>query len=122
MCAIKNLSAKPYLIDITLLREKVPSWNVYPFSLPVVRNLTTLQFHPAVTFFIGENGTGKSTLLEAIAQLLRYNPEGGNKNTLFSTRETHSNLCNFLRKIEIGMSKNFSSCAKAKEFGNKKCH
>jgi len=97
LCAIKNLSAKPYLIDITLLREKVPSWNVYPFSLPVVRNLTTLQFHPAVTFFIGENGTGKSTLLEAIAQLLRYNPEGGNKNTLFSTRETHSNLCNFLK-------------------------
>jgi predicted ATPase len=95
--AIKNLSAKPYLIDITLLREDVPSFDDYPFSLPAVRNLHTLRFHPDVTFFIGENGTGKSTLMEAIAQLLRYNPEGGNKNTLFSTRETHSNLYKYMR-------------------------
>jgi predicted ATPase len=93
----KNLTAKPYLIDISLLRDQVPSWNEYPFSLPVVQSLETLRFHPDVTFFIGENGSGKSTLLEAIAQLLRYNPEGGNKNTIFSTRETHSNLYNYLK-------------------------
>lgn len=92
-----DFSAKPYLIDITLLRDKIPSWEEYPFSLPVVRALETLKFHPDVTFFIGENGTGKSTLLEAIAQLMRFNPEGGSKNTLFSTRETHSNLMEYLK-------------------------
>lgn len=93
----RNLVAKPYLIDVTLLYESVPSFDEYPFSLPVVRNLKTLTFHPDVTFFVGENGTGKSTLMEAIAALLRYNPEGGNKNTLFSSRETHSELYNHLR-------------------------
>ena len=92
-----NFSDKPYLIDITLLRDQVPSWNEYPFSLPVVQNLETLRFHPDVTFFIGENGMGNSTLLEAIAQILRFNPEGGNKNTLFSTWETHSNLNDYLK-------------------------
>jgi len=39
----------------------------YPFALPLVRNLDTLTFGAAVTFFVGENGTGKSTILEAIA-------------------------------------------------------
>jgi predicted ATPase len=92
-----NFSAKPYLIDITLLRDKVPSWEAYPFSLPVLRSLETLKFHPDVTFFIGENGMGKSTLLEAIAQLAGFNPEGGSKNTLFATRETHSNLVDYLK-------------------------
>ena len=92
-----NFASKPYLIDITLLREKVPSWEEYPFNLPVVRSLETFKFHPDVTFIVGENGSGKSTLLEAIAQLVGYNAEGGNKNTRFSTRETHSNLCDFLK-------------------------
>lgn len=93
----KNINAKPYLIDITLLRDNVLSFNEYSFSLPAVRNLRTLKFHPDVTCLIGENGTGKSTLMEAIAQLLKFNPEGENKNTLFSTRETHSNLYKHLR-------------------------
>jgi predicted ATPase len=91
------LSEKPYLIDISLLRDQVQAWNEYPFSVPVVKSLDTLSFHPDVTFFIGENGTGKSTLLEAIAQVLRFNPEGGTKNSLFSTRDTHSNLHDYLK-------------------------
>jgi predicted ATPase len=95
--AKNGFSAKPYLIDITLRRDNVPSWEEYPFSLPVMRTLETLSFHPDVTFLIGENGMGKSTLLEAIAQLARFNPEGGSKNTLFSTRETHSNLADYLK-------------------------
>ncbi|MDZ7359353.1 MAG: AAA family ATPase [candidate division KSB1 bacterium] len=90
-------SEKPFLIEITLLRDKVPSFEKYPFCLSVVKHLRTLAFHPNVTFLIGENGTGKSTLLEAIAVALRYNPEGGTTNVMFSTRETHSNLHEYLR-------------------------
>ena len=93
----KNFSSKPYLIDIALQRDKVPTWEEYPFSLPVVRNLETLRFHPNVTFLIGENGTGKSTLLEAIAKILGFNAEGGTKNSIFSTRDTHSVLCDYLK-------------------------
>jgi predicted ATPase len=36
---------------------------------------------------VGENGTGKSTLLEAIAIAFGFNPEGGTKNFRFSSRE-----------------------------------
>ena len=92
-----SLTAKPYLIDVTLQREKVPDWGAYPFTLPVVQHLERLAFHADVTFLIGENGTGKSTLLEAIAQVMGFNPEGGTKNSLFATRNTHSNLVEYLK-------------------------
>ena len=49
----------------------------FPFSIPAIRRLEHLEFHPAVTFFIGENGTGKSTLLEAIAVKAGFSAEGG---------------------------------------------
>ena len=41
--------------------------DTFPFSVPAIRTLPELQLDTAVTFFVGENGTGKSTLLEAIA-------------------------------------------------------
>jgi predicted ATPase len=80
---------KPLLMEVTLLRDQVASFEEYPYLLPAVRHLKTLKLHPAVTFIVGENGTGKSTLLEAIAVALRINPEGGSKNFNFSTRSTH---------------------------------
>jgi predicted ATPase len=80
-----------------LLRERITNPNAYPYNLPAVRHLTTLAFHPRVTFFIGENGSGKSTLLEAIAVACGLNPEGGSHNFNFSTRESHSGLHSCLR-------------------------
>jgi predicted ATPase len=53
--------------------------------------------NPRVSFFVGENGTGKSTLLEAIAVVEGFNPEGGSRNFNFATRESHSELCQCLR-------------------------
>ncbi len=67
------------------------------FSLPAVRSLECLEFHPKVTFFVGENGTGKSTLLEAIAVAWGFNAEGGSKNFGFATRSSHSELFKYLR-------------------------
>jgi predicted ATPase len=71
----------------------------YIFDLPVVKNLIRkeqLPFKNKVTFFIGENGTGKSTLLEAIAVVGGFNAEGGTRNINFATEETHSDLCQYL--------------------------
>ena len=51
-----------FVSRITLRRDKVESFNRYPFSLPVVRSLESIDLHPKVTYFIGENGSGKSTL------------------------------------------------------------
>ncbi|MGA2584888.1 MAG: AAA family ATPase, partial [Tepidisphaeraceae bacterium] len=61
------LNDRHFLASIYLVRDQVPSFKEYPFSLPAVSALETLTFHPSVTFLIGENGSGKSTLLEAIA-------------------------------------------------------
>ncbi|WP_434113867.1 AAA family ATPase [Paraburkholderia caffeinilytica] len=86
-----------YISRISLLREKVESFDRYPFSLPAVRTFDSLVPHPKVTFLIGENGSGKSTLLEAIAVSMGFNPEGGTKNFNFGTRTSHSNLAGYLR-------------------------
>ena len=59
--------------------------NQYPFSLEIIKNLKSISFPTQVTFFIGENGTGKSTLLEAIAYHAGFGAEGGSKNISFKT-------------------------------------
>ena len=89
---MKAFEAKHYLLEVLLLREKVPSFDQFPFNLPAVRNLDRLVLHPAVTFLVGENGTGKSTLMEAIAVACGFNPEGGTRNFNFATHASHSVL------------------------------
>lgn len=86
-----------FVSRITLLRDKVESFDQYPFSLPVVRALEHIDLHPHVNFFVGENGSGKSTLLEAIAVSLGFNAEGGSKNFSFGTRASHFDLHRYLR-------------------------
>jgi predicted ATPase len=94
------VSARPYLRGVSLRREDVASYDSYPFSIPAVRELRGLEFHPDVTFIIGENGCGKSTLLEAIAAAWGFNPEGGTVNFRFSTRASHSELHTHLRLVK----------------------
>lgn len=86
-----------YLRSMTLLRDEVPSFSRYPFELPAVAAMEKLDFHPKVTYIVGENGMGKSTLLEAVAVALGFNPEGGTLNFTFSTAATHSELYRYLR-------------------------
>ncbi|MBE6611091.1 MAG: hypothetical protein E7632_01250 [Ruminococcaceae bacterium] len=76
----------------------------YLLALPVTRHLKRLTFDADVTFFAGENGTGKSTLIEAIAVRCGFNAEGGSRNFNFTTRKSHSALCAFL-EIEPGRKK-----------------
>lgn len=86
-----------FLRSVTLKRDTLPSLDEYPFCLPAVRHLDRIDFHPRVTFLVGENGTGKSTLLEAIAVAAGMNAEGGGRNFNFSTRASHSPLHEYLR-------------------------
>ena len=92
--------AEQYVRAIKLRRDKIESYDQYPFSLPVVRDLDTLDLHPAVTFLVGENGSGKSTLMEALAVAWGFNAEGGTKNFRFGTRASHSVLHEYLRLIK----------------------
>jgi predicted ATPase len=79
------------LKDIYFNKDKV-DLNTYPFSLPFFGNSDKIRIHPNVTYLVGENGTGKSTLLEAIAVASGFNPEGGTVNFNFNTRPSHSIL------------------------------
>ncbi len=63
----------------------------YPLDLAVVQTVAQLQFG-AVTVLAGDNGSGKSTLIEAIAVAAGFNAEGGSRNLLFKTNDTHSRL------------------------------
>ncbi len=82
------------------LSEPVPREN-YLAELPAVRHLSDrgIEFHKQVTFFVGENGVGKSRLLEAIALCSGFNAEGGTINFTFSTRASHSDLYRYLRLV-----------------------
>lgn len=81
-----------FLRSIRLERSQVDAWNTYPFSLEIVMGLEELALDPRVTILVGENGTGKSTLLEAISVAWGLNAEGGSRNMHFSTRQSHSSL------------------------------
>lgn len=62
--------------------------NSYVRDIAALRSVKSLDFERSVTFFVGENGTGKSTLLEAVAVAYGFNPEGGSINFNFSTKDT----------------------------------
>ncbi|CDO04798.1 cytochrome c biogenesis protein CcmA [Oceanobacillus picturae] len=86
-----------FIKSMELKRDHIPSYNRFPFDLPVIRHLDKLAFHPNVTYIVGENGMGKSTLLEGIAVASGFNPEGGTRNFNFSSYDSHSELDNYLR-------------------------
>lgn len=91
------LSSNLYLRSVAISKE-IPKGN-YLKELQVVKNLTemrSLSFSKNVTFFVGENGVGKSTLIEAIAVAMGFNPEGGTKNFNFATMESHSDLHTYM--------------------------
>ncbi|MBU1343007.1 MAG: AAA family ATPase [Proteobacteria bacterium] len=56
-----------YLKQADIHQEKFPVQNYYPFNLKIFQNTKQIKFNTPVTLFIGENGTGKSTLLKALA-------------------------------------------------------
>lgn len=92
--------SRQFLRAMVLRRDRVPSFDTYPYCIPALRELTRIDFHEHVTFLVGENGMGKSTLLEALAGLLGMNPEGGGVNFRFATAApTESDLADCLRLV-----------------------
>ncbi|OCW58743.1 AAA family ATPase [Hoeflea olei] len=70
----------PFLKRLTLVEDKIAGKTGYPFDLPWLRDDSfDLRFSTPVTILIGENGTGKSTLVEAIAALCGFDEAGGGK-------------------------------------------
>jgi len=69
----------------------------YPFNIPSIKNGIELNFTNNVTFFVGENGSGKSTILEAVAEICGFNLSGGNKNHNYNFHQTESELSSAMK-------------------------
>jgi predicted ATPase len=71
----------------------------HPWDLPAIAQLADgLELHPQVTYLIGENGSGKSSLLAAIAMAAGMNPEGGSSGYLFPTEGREAETYAFSRR------------------------
>ena len=92
-----DMDSKLIIKRITLEKDKIESFDRYPFNIEVVKDFKELEFDTPVTFFVGENGVGKSTFIEAIAVSLGLPPEGGTENFHYETKNTTSELSDYLR-------------------------
>jgi predicted ATPase len=61
-----------FLKRVWLGTDQITDADAYPFSLPYLHGEVELRFEKAITIIAGENGAGKSTILEGIAALAGY--------------------------------------------------
>jgi predicted ATPase len=88
----------PYLRRLTLIESDVQNFDQFPYSLPVIGGLD-IRFRKPITFFVGENGSGKSTIIETIADLAGLPISGGGHNELDAGHgpDHESELANAMR-------------------------
>ena len=87
----------PFLKRLSFREERVKA-DGFPFDIPAFqRGKLVLDFERAITIFVGENGTGKSTLIEGIAGQCGFNLNGGNRNHVYSSDFSSSPLSHALR-------------------------
>lgn len=105
------------------IREAAIDWDVVPRDsylrdISALKGLDRLAFESNVTFFAGENGTGKSTLLEGIAVAYGFNAEGGTMNYQFSTYQDVSELEEAIRLVKGYRKRNSGYFFRAESFFN----
>jgi predicted ATPase len=87
----------PFLKRLSFLAERVNA-DEFPFDIPAFqRGKLVLDFERPITIIVGENGTGKSTLIEGIAAQCGFNLSGGNRNHVYSSELNSSPLSHALR-------------------------
>ena len=91
-----------FIESVRFIDEESINWDTYPFTIPAVLALPKISLKNPINIFVGENGSGKSTIVEALAGMLGINAEGGSKNYNFSTTQTDSIL-----KEHLGAKRSF---------------
>lgn len=97
--------------------ERIPE-SSYLYGIPSLKGLREIPFQRPVTFFAGENGSGKSTILEGIAVACGFNPEGGSRNYAFSTYDSHSELGNAITVVRGVKKSKWGYFLRAESFYN----
>lgn len=92
-----------FMRGIKIVWERIAKES-YLWGIPSIKSLNSLNLNQPITFFVGENGSGKSTLLEGIAVASGFNAEGGTKNYMFATHDSHSELHRAI-EVERGIKK-----------------
>jgi predicted ATPase len=90
------------------------------FSVPAIGSLEELVLRSRICFFAGENGTGKSTLLEAIAVHYGFGREGGTRNFRNDSTESNHSVDPLVRALRLSFDKRFGAgyCLRAESFFN----
>jgi predicted ATPase len=88
----------------------------YPFSIPAVHQIESMMFDTPVTYLVGENGSGKSTITEAIAVAADFSAEGGTKNYSFETQNTTSSLKDSVRLVRGAIREKYGYFLRAESF------
>jgi predicted ATPase len=89
---------QPPVVRVSVSRDHRPDPAAWPMTVPAVAQLVRrgLDLDPGVTFLVGENGSGKSTIVEAVAMAYGLSPEGGSVQGAHSTRPSESGLSSAL--------------------------
>ncbi len=108
---------RQFIQRIQIHWDKIDKYS-YLRQISAIKNLRSMEFRKPITFFVGENGSGKSTMLEAIAVAAGFNPEGGTKNYSFSTYDSHSQLCDAVKIIRGARREGWGYFLRAESFYN----
>ena len=82
LAAVRPILGSPFLTHVSLRKDRIEP-DVHPFDIPILQDGLSLSLTSLVTFLVGENGTGKSTLLEALAWSVGFGAHGGNRDHQF---------------------------------------
>jgi predicted ATPase len=94
---VKSNLPPPFLKRLTFIEECVKA-DEFPFAIPAFqRGKLELNFERPITIIVGENGTGKSTLLEGIAGQCGFNLSGGSRNHVFNRDQEQPTIARALR-------------------------
>jgi predicted ATPase len=106
-----------YVRSLRLERERVEDWQRFPFDVPAIAGLHEWSFERDVTFVVGENGTGKSTLIEALAMACGFPASGGTPN-MSGPRRADDDLHEYVKVVRGAARPRQSFFLRAESFHN----
>lgn len=115
---MKSCMESEAFIRYVKLKNDVVDPSIYPFNIPAIKSIASLDFSGPITFLIGENGSGKSTIVEGIALAAGFNAEGGTKNYSFETKDTSSSLSDHLTLVRGSRREKAGFFLRAESFYN----